>query len=283
MLFRSFLVADNIPNAQQAVMTVAHETVGHFGLRSILGADYGKTMRSMYENAEVKKRADEKIEAGMGKELATEEVLAEMAESKENPTVIQRMINILRAALKKLGLNIKGVTNGEIRQLLADSRQYVIEGKGKAAIEKAPTEAAFRVEGEPTKEANQNQKLAEEFGIEKKEPSTNWFKKKYNEIKEGLDSNMNIGTVLFGNLQNFASFDQAYNNRIRKYMLDLEKNGDITMEQARQALLRISTSQAVHRANLANQIMDKGNYKYEEITNRWYARSEEHTSELQSH
>ena len=133
-----FLVADNIPNAQEAVMTVAHETVGHFGLRSILGADYGKTMRSMYENAEVKKRADEKIEAGMGKELATEEVLAEMAESKENPTVIQRMINILRAALKKLGLNIKGVTNGEIRQLLADSRQYVIEGKGKAVTEKAP-------------------------------------------------------------------------------------------------------------------------------------------------
>ena len=266
-----FLVADNIPNAQEAVMTVAHETVGHFGLRSILGSDYGKTMRSMYENANVKKRADEKIKAGTSKELATEEVLAEMAEDGKNPTLMQRMVNIIRSALKKLGLNIKGVTNGEILQLLADSRQYVIEGKGEAKVTTAPTEPTFRVEGEPTKEAEQNQKYADEFGIQKKEPSVNWFKKKYAEIQEGLDSGMNIGTVLFGNLQNFASFDQAYNNRIRKYMLDLQKNGDITMEQARQALLRISTSQAVHRANLANQIMDKGNYKYDEVTNRWYA------------
>jgi hypothetical protein len=51
----------------------------------------------------------------------------------------------------------------------------------------------------------------------------------------------------------------------------LEKAGDMTMEEAKQAMLRISTSQSLHRQNLANQIIDRGNFLYDTDSNRWYA------------
>ena len=45
----------------------------------------------------------------------------------------------------------------------------------------------------------------------------------------------------------------------------------MTLQEAKDALLRVSTSQALHRTNLANQIIDRGNYTYDVDSNRWYA------------
>jgi hypothetical protein len=127
-----YLIADNLVSPKDVGLTVAHEALGHYGLRTILGENYSKVMNQMYENAEVKRRADNKIARGMDKEIAVEEVLAEMAEQQVPPTVIQKLINILRQLMAKAGFPMKGVTSGEIKQLLENARQYVIEGKGEA-------------------------------------------------------------------------------------------------------------------------------------------------------
>jgi hypothetical protein len=127
-----YLIADNLVSPKDVGLTVAHEALGHYGLRTILGENYSKVMNQMYENAEVKRRADNKIDRGMDKETAVEEVLAEMAEQQVPPTVIQKLINILRQLMAKAGFPMKGVTSGEIKQLLENARQYVIEGKGEA-------------------------------------------------------------------------------------------------------------------------------------------------------
>lgn len=128
-----FLIAGNIANAQNAVLTIAHETTGHFGIRGILGDKYLVTMNRIYEgNPEVRALADNKIDRGMDPATAVEEVLAEFAENTPNPTVMQRIINIIRQAFASVGFPMQGVTNGEIKQLLKDARQFVIEGKGGA-------------------------------------------------------------------------------------------------------------------------------------------------------
>ena len=128
-----FLIAGNIANAQNAVLTIAHETTGHFGIRGILGDTYLATMNRIYEgNPEVKALADNKIDRGMDPATAVEEVLAEFAENTPNPTVMQRIVNIIRQAFAKVGFPMQGVTNGEIKQLLKDARKFVIEGKGGA-------------------------------------------------------------------------------------------------------------------------------------------------------
>ena len=95
------------------------------------------------------------------------------------------------------------------------------------------------------------------------------FEKAKSEWEGNYQQNNSWVASTFGKGQNIASFDQAFNNRLYNHFMGLKKQGDMTMEQAKQALLRISTSQALHRGNLANQIIDRGNYEYDEVTNRW--------------
>ena len=126
-----YLVSKNLIDTPDVVRTILHETVGHFGLRAILGDKYTNTMNSIYAgNKEVKDLADIKIANGMGQPLAVEEVLAEMVESNTNPTLLQKVVNIIRQILRSIGKQFKDVTNGEIMQLIKDSHKYVTEGIG---------------------------------------------------------------------------------------------------------------------------------------------------------
>jgi hypothetical protein len=116
-----------------------------------------------------------------------------------------------------------------------------------------------------------DKKSIEGFGPRQKRPSTNWFSKKTEEFKKARERGANRIEALFTKGQVYFSFDKAYSDRIYKHFMQLKAQGDLTMEQVKQAMLRISTSQALHRSNLATQIMERGSYKYDEVTNRWEA------------
>jgi hypothetical protein len=98
-------------------------------------------------------------------------------------------------------------------------------------------------------------------------------KDKFNASKAKWQENYELNNdwvpATFGKMQNIASFDQAFNNRLYNHFNNLKKQGVMTMQQVESALIRISISQAVHRGNLANQIIDRGNYTYDAVTNRW--------------
>jgi hypothetical protein len=49
-----FLIANNITDYNDAVLTVAHESIGHFGLQSVLGDSYKKTMNRLYETLKLR-------------------------------------------------------------------------------------------------------------------------------------------------------------------------------------------------------------------------------------
>jgi hypothetical protein len=126
-----FLVSSNLTNNHDATYTVLHEIMGHFGLQKILGSKFDKVMGDIYNsNKAVKDRADNKIANGMDKLVAVEEVLAEMAETATNPSLIQKVVNLIRQALKAIGFDINTFTNGEILQLLQDSRKFVTGTEG---------------------------------------------------------------------------------------------------------------------------------------------------------
>ena len=126
-----FLISNNLTNNHDATYTVLHEIMGHFGLQKILGSKFDKVMGDIYNsNKAVKDRADNKIANGMDKLVAVEEVLAEMAETATNPSLIQKVVNIIRQALRALGFNLDTFTNGEILQLLQDSRKFVTGTEG---------------------------------------------------------------------------------------------------------------------------------------------------------
>lgn len=116
-----------------------------------------------------------------------------------------------------------------------------------------------------------DRKNLEVFGRRNKRVSPNWLTKKIDEFKDARKRGISRIDALFGKGQNIASFDQAFNNQIRNHLMRLKNQGDLTMEQVKQALLRIDTGQALHRTTLANQIMELGDYTYDPVTNTWTA------------
>jgi hypothetical protein len=142
-----YLIASNLSNANDVILTIAHEVTGHYGLREMLGGTYNATMNRLYDgNPAVRKQADAKLKSdpNLSREVAVEEVLAEMAED-PNPTpaeksALRQLYERIRTWLRsKLGL--ANVSDAEVQQLVANARRYVIEGVRPTA---APDSAAFK-------------------------------------------------------------------------------------------------------------------------------------------
>ena len=132
-----YLVANNLHNGNDVALTVVHEVVGHFGMRSMLGDKYASTMNGIYEgNPAVKRAADNKMDKSpnLSREVAVEEVLAEKAEEGKlagSPfanAVRRIMYAIKQWVAQKLG--VKNVSDTEVEQIVANARRFVKKGKG---------------------------------------------------------------------------------------------------------------------------------------------------------
>jgi len=145
-----YLIASNLSNANDVLLTIAHEATGHYGLRELLGNTYASTMNNLYKgNSEVRKQADakQKADKNLSREVAVEEVLAEMAEdTNQTPaekSALRQIYESLRAWFRSV-LGLPNVTDAEVRQIVANARRYVIEG-GVAGTGQAPAgEATYR-------------------------------------------------------------------------------------------------------------------------------------------
>jgi len=151
-----YLVASNLHTGNDVGLTIAHEVAGHFGLREMLGGTYAKTMNSLYDgNVTVRREADAKMGANknLSREVAVEEVLADMAETGAEPTADSRSaLRRLFETIKQWFSNtfgVKGVTDNEVRQIVANARKYVQEGVGALGGEAATGEATYRTAKAP--------------------------------------------------------------------------------------------------------------------------------------
>ena len=137
-----YLVASNLHDPQDVVMTVLHEIAGHHGLRELLGETYARTMNTMYEGNKAlreKVNARMKAEPKLSREIAVEETLADMAE--QAPRANERGQNVFRRigyAIKQWIAKMFGITHvsdEEVLQLVANARRYVKKGLGAAGGE----------------------------------------------------------------------------------------------------------------------------------------------------
>jgi len=136
-----YLIADNLRSGTDVAITLAHEALGHFGLQTILGAKFTETMLNIYKgNAGVRARADVMIAEGMDKATAVEEVLAEYAQEVYDETAtgnnykintLQKIVNMIRQFFANMGYPLKGISDSEIRGLIAQARGYVAQGEGR--------------------------------------------------------------------------------------------------------------------------------------------------------
>jgi hypothetical protein len=156
-----FLISSALRSGEDVVYTVMHEVAGHYGLRNMLGGTYTKTMNEIYNgNAAVREKANAKMQDNpkLSREIAVEEVLADTAEGA--PYANQQMRNALRrfvAAIKQWlrdkGL-IKGVSDFEVTQLVADARKYVRQGEGGRGGEVTQSKAVLRTVAPKYEEEN---------------------------------------------------------------------------------------------------------------------------------
>ena len=132
-----YLVASNLHNGNDVALTVVHEVVGHFGMRSMLGDKYTSTMNGIYDgNAAVRREADNKMDQNpnLSREVAVEEVLAEKSEEGKlagSPfaNAVRRVMYAIKQWLASK-FNVKNVSDAEVEQIVANARRFVKKGKG---------------------------------------------------------------------------------------------------------------------------------------------------------
>jgi hypothetical protein len=166
--------------------------------------------------------------------------------------------------------------NGELSEVVAFSPYQIKSAIGNQGTYSFATPDIARLERTP-QGAQAEQDMAAFGGRPEQKPkgfvekNRDSFQKIANDWRAAAQRNDSKVAATFGKFQNIASFDQAFNNRLYNHFMGLKNQGILTLEEAKQALLRVSTSQALHRTNLANQIIDRGNYTYDVDSNRWYA------------
>jgi hypothetical protein len=108
--------------------TLAHETLGHFGLRSLIPQrEFDALMLDLYERSPgIRLAADRAMEVrSLGKAEAVEEYLSDFAASLD-VSFINRVWNAIKGALNKLGVKFG---DEAARYLVGQARRYVYSGQ----------------------------------------------------------------------------------------------------------------------------------------------------------
>ncbi|MEN4919452.1 LPD38 domain-containing protein [Achromobacter spanius] len=139
---RIYLVAENLPTAERLHQVLTHEVVGHFGVEALLGDRFGEVLADVRRLARAPDGAHIPRNAGpdhphyatfeavtlrypdYSAENRAREVLARMAEQGRRPIFLERLYGKIRAALRRLGLNLK-LTNIDIRQMVIDAGRFL--------------------------------------------------------------------------------------------------------------------------------------------------------------
>jgi len=131
-----YLIAANLDSMKEAVEVYLHETVGHYGIRSILGAEYDSIMDRIYaafpakvKAAARRNRLDLRVPAQ--RRLAAEEFIAYRSQRvlagetlpAREASLLQRLVEALRIAIARL----RGAqfSDAEIQRLIRKARMFV--------------------------------------------------------------------------------------------------------------------------------------------------------------
>lgn len=122
------IFTDNIVDEAHLKAVLAHETMGHFGMRGLLPqAQFNSLMNAVYDTSEVVRSAADAAMAnrGLSKAEATEEYLADFAAVLDT-SLISRIWASLKNALNKLGVKFG---DDSARYLVTQARRYVRNGE----------------------------------------------------------------------------------------------------------------------------------------------------------
>ena len=123
------IFSDRVATRQQLEFVVAHEVLGHFGMRSVLGtAEFNTLMESFYDDSVpyMKIAVDDMVAArGIPRAEAVEEYLSDFA-ARVEMSVLRRWWAKVKDALNKIGFKFD---DDAARYLMNQSRRYLRTGE----------------------------------------------------------------------------------------------------------------------------------------------------------
>ncbi len=122
------IFSDRIASEAQLNFVLAHESLGHYGLRAIMPADkFDSAMEQVYKSDPlIAATVDQAVEArGLSRSEATEEYLADYA-AVLDMSLLRRVAAAMKNALNAVGFKF---SDDMVRHLLRMSRRYVRNGK----------------------------------------------------------------------------------------------------------------------------------------------------------
>ena len=125
--YKILLFQENIKNKQHARFVVAHEAIGHLGLRTIMSDQkFNRLMTDIYEaDPAIRRDADNRMEfSGMKKLEAIEEAVADAAGYIESRFLV-RLGDAIKTFLNKLGIRF---SDDLTRYFIHQSRRYLRTG-----------------------------------------------------------------------------------------------------------------------------------------------------------
>lgn len=133
---KAYILADSIKSSSDAMETLFHESLGHYGLRGTFGPEMGKVLADVVKNrrADVEAKAKQYgLDVNNDKDMleAAEEVLAEMAQTKPGLSFVKRAIAVIRNFLRDLGLPFKMSDADLIQKYILPARAFVEKGATK--------------------------------------------------------------------------------------------------------------------------------------------------------
>jgi hypothetical protein len=122
------IFSDFIRTEQQLRFVLAHETIGHLGLRAVLSkAELERVLNRIYDSdPSVRAQVDRMVEQGMSKLEAIEEYVADYAATIDG-SIIMRIWNAIKSALNKLGIKF---ADDDARYIVGLARKYTRTGMG---------------------------------------------------------------------------------------------------------------------------------------------------------
>ena len=122
------IFSDRIGSDQHLAFVLAHETLGHFGLRGLMGSsDFDRVMTGLYDTDPRLKAAVDAAMAvrGLGKAEAVEEYLSDYA-AQLHTSLVRRVWKSIKGVLNRVGIQFGDEAT---RYLLSQAKRYVKTGE----------------------------------------------------------------------------------------------------------------------------------------------------------
>jgi len=137
---RVYVIADSMSSPQDVVTTLAHEVLGHYGLRGLFGDALNTSLLEVQKAypAEMQRLAKQRGFDLSNPEQAlevAEEILADLAQTEPTLGFVQRAVAAIRAMLRKVLPDLQMSNNDIIAKFILPAREFVESGKVLAATQ----------------------------------------------------------------------------------------------------------------------------------------------------